>query len=151
MTSLEYAGPNNNAPGKRLGAAIVSQAEVASEIAFSWSSGLGWPQDWQRHQQGVQVQSRPEAVIPSALPVPLPKGPKYLYGTKYGFCSSNFHYGLGKYSLYWYLGPLGSEQSKSPSHAALRRAPRWICVAGGTWPVKYSFVLTRAHCAYEVP
>ena len=71
MTSLEYAGPNNNASGKRLGAAIVSQAEVASEIAFSWSSGLGWTQDWQRHQQGVQVQSGPEAVIPSALPVPL--------------------------------------------------------------------------------
>ena len=36
-----------------------------------------------------------------------PKGPKYLYGTKYGFCSSNFPYGLGKYSLYWYLGPFG--------------------------------------------
>ena len=33
--------------------------------------------------------------------------PKYLYGTKYGFCSSNFPYGLGKYSLYWYLGPFG--------------------------------------------
>ena len=27
-----------------------------------------------------------------------PKGPKYLYGTKYGLCSSNFPYGLGKYS-----------------------------------------------------
>ena len=36
-----------------------------------------------------------------------PKGPKYLYGAKYGFCSSNFPYGLGKYSLYWYLGPFG--------------------------------------------
>ena len=36
-----------------------------------------------------------------------PKGPKYLHGTKYGFCSSNFPYGLGKYSLYWYLGPFG--------------------------------------------
>ena len=29
------------------------------------------------------------------------------YGTKYGFCSSNFPYGLGKYSPYWYLGPFG--------------------------------------------
>ena len=36
-----------------------------------------------------------------------PKGPKYLYGTKYGFCSSNFLYGLGKYSPYGYLGPFG--------------------------------------------
>ena len=35
-----------------------------------------------------------------------PKGPKYLYGTKYGFCSSNFPYGLGKYSPYGYLGTL---------------------------------------------
>ena len=38
---------------------------------------------------------------------PYPKGPKYLYGTKYGFCSSNFPYGLGKYSPYGYLGPFG--------------------------------------------
>ena len=37
-----------------------------------------------------------------------PKGPKYLYGTKYGFCSSNFPYGLGKYSPYGYLGPFGN-------------------------------------------
>ena len=36
-----------------------------------------------------------------------PKGPKYLYGTKYGFCSSSFPYGLGKYSPYGYLGPFG--------------------------------------------
>ena len=36
-----------------------------------------------------------------------PKGPKYQYGTKYGFCSSNFPYGLGKYSPYEYLGPFG--------------------------------------------
>ena len=36
-----------------------------------------------------------------------PKGPKYLYGTKYGFCSSNFPYGLGKYPPYGYLGPFG--------------------------------------------
>ena len=36
-----------------------------------------------------------------------PKGPKYLYGTKYGFCSSNFPYGLGKYTPYGYLGPFG--------------------------------------------
>ena len=34
-----------------------------------------------------------------------PKGPKCLYGTKYGFCSSNFSYGLGKYSPYGCLGP----------------------------------------------
>ena len=36
-----------------------------------------------------------------------PKGPKYLYGTKYGFCSSNFPCGLAKYSPYGYLGPFG--------------------------------------------
>ena len=36
-----------------------------------------------------------------------PKGPKYLYGKKYGFCSSNFPYGLGKYSPYEYLGHFG--------------------------------------------
>ena len=35
----------------------------------------------------------------------IPKGPKYQYGTKYGFCNSNFPYGLGKYSPYGYLGP----------------------------------------------
>ena len=38
---------------------------------------------------------------------PNPKGPKYRYGTKYGFSSSNFPYGLGKYSPYGYLGPFG--------------------------------------------
>ena len=42
-----------------------------------------------------------------------PKDPKYLYGTKYGFCSSNFPYGLGKYSPYGYLGPFW-EMSCSP-------------------------------------
>ena len=31
-----------------------------------------------------------------------PKGPKYLCGTKYGFCSSNLPYGLGKYTPYGY-------------------------------------------------
>ena len=31
---------------------------------------------------------------------PVPEGPKYLYGTRYGFCSSNFPYGLGKYTPY---------------------------------------------------
>ena len=35
------------------------------------------------------------------------KGPKYLHGTKYGFCSSNFPYGFGKDSPYEYLGPFG--------------------------------------------
>ena len=40
----------------------------------------------------------------SGLPIH-PKGPKYLYGTKYGVCSSNFPYGLGKYSPNGYLGP----------------------------------------------
>ena len=39
----------------------------------------------------------------------VPKGPKYLYGTKYGFCSSNFPYGLGKDSPYGYLGPFGGK------------------------------------------
>ena len=39
--------------------------------------------------------------------LPDPKGPKYLFGAKYGFCSSNFPYDLGKYSPYGYLGPFG--------------------------------------------
>ena len=43
----------------------------------------------------------------SPLGGPFPKGPKYLCGTKYGFCSSNFPYGLGKYTPYGYLGPFG--------------------------------------------
>ena len=41
-------------------------------------------------------------------PRTIPKGPKYLYGIKYGFCSSNFPYGLGKYTPYGYLGPFGN-------------------------------------------
>ena len=45
--------------------------------------------------------------------LPNPKGPKYLYGTKYGFCSSNFPYGLGKYSPYGYLGPFGKVHRRS--------------------------------------
>ena len=36
--------------------------------------------------------------IPVQSLLATPKGPKYLYGTKYGFCSSNFPHGLGKYS-----------------------------------------------------
>ena len=45
----------------------------------------------------------------------IPKGPKYLYGTKYGFCSSNFPYGLlGKYSPYGYLGPFGNGHGMAP-------------------------------------
>ena len=45
-----------------------------------------------------------------------PKGPKYLYGTKYGFCSSNFPYGLGKYTPYGYIGPFGSgSKEQSPT------------------------------------
>ena len=49
---------------------------------------------------------------------PLPKGPKYLYGTKYGFCSSDFPYGLGKYTPDGYLGPFGSVATQ------LRRSKR---------------------------
>ena len=48
---------------------------------------------------------------------PYPKGPKYFYGTKYGFCSSNFPYGLGKYTPYGYLGPFGL----SPKPEAVNR------------------------------
>ena len=47
------------------------------------------------------------AVMKRNLEVSNPKGPKYLYGTKYGFCSSNFPYGLGKYFPNEYLGPFG--------------------------------------------
>ena len=47
-----------------------------------------------------------ETIAPLGLRA-YPKGPKYLYGTKYGFCSSNFPYGLGKYSPCGYLGPFG--------------------------------------------
>ena len=54
-----------------------------------------------------------------------PKGPKYLYGTKYGFCSSNFPYGLGKYSPYGYLGAFGfpyqqAGSTKQRSHNAYK-------------------------------
>ena len=42
-----------------------------------------------------------------------PKGPKYLYGTKYAFSSSNFPYGLGNYSPYGYLGPFGFVEDDS--------------------------------------
>ena len=35
------------------------------------------------------------------------KGPKFLCGAKYGFCSSNFPYCWGKYTPYGYLGPFG--------------------------------------------
>ena len=34
---------------------------------------------------------------------------------KYGFCSSNFPYGLGKYSAYGYLGPFGCVRYSSRS------------------------------------
>ena len=43
------------------------------------------------------------------LAAAFPKGPKHLYGTKYGFYSSNFPYGLGKYSPYWCLGLFGED------------------------------------------
>ena len=46
-------------------------------------------------------------VPPRSSKILYPKGPKYLYGTKYDLCSSNFPYGLGKYSPYGYLGPFG--------------------------------------------
>ena len=49
----------------------------------------------------------PLKLSPPSHHVSNPKGPKHLYGTKYGFCSSNFPYGLGKYSPYGYLGPFG--------------------------------------------
>ena len=42
-----------------------------------------------------------------------PKGAQYQYGTKYDFCSSNFPYGLGKYSPYGYLGPFGIAMDQS--------------------------------------
>ena len=51
---------------------------------------------------------------PPAVGLVIPKGPKYLYGTKSGFCSSNFPYGLGKYSPYGYLGPFGDCCSLNP-------------------------------------
>ena len=35
------------------------------------------------------------------------KGPKYPHRTKYGFCSRNFCYGLGKYLPYRYIGAVG--------------------------------------------
>ena len=61
------------------------------------------------------------------LLVAVPKGPKYLYGTKYGFCSSNFPYGLGKYTPYGYLGPFGCAVHRpGPAFAGfclLSRAP----------------------------
>ena len=50
-----------------------------------------------------------------------PKGPKYLYGTKYGFCSP---YGLGKYTPYGYLGPFGLVKPSKPKLLNLSLNPR---------------------------
>ena len=47
------------------------------------------------------------------------------YGIKYGFCSSNFPYGLGKYSLFWYFGPFGSCKANAAQMAVyLNRWPQ---------------------------
>ena len=66
---------------------VLSWGSLKSGLDF-WESMLGSP----------YLQESPHL---------FPKGPKYLYGRKYGFCSSNFPYGLGKYSLYGYFGPFG--------------------------------------------
>ena len=55
--------------------------------------------------------------------LPIPKGPKYQDGTKHGFCSSNFPYGLGKYSPYGYLGPFGN--LVSPYRSPFERNPEF--------------------------
>ena len=59
---------------------------------------------------------------------PIPKGPKYLYGTKYGFCSNNFPYGFGKYTPYGYLGPFGYVPSEWRHH--LHRERRSLACQG---------------------
>ena len=52
----------------------------------------------------------------------VPKGPKYLYGTRYGFCSGNVPYGLGKDSPYGYLGRFGC--ANSPERLSSRHLVR---------------------------
>ena len=66
-----------------------------------------------------------------------PKGPKYLYGRKYGFCSSNFPYGLGKYSLYGYFGPFGYRQQATYLAEAMFLQKMAV---GATWVVALAFV-----------
>ena len=86
----------------------------------------------QEHLSGISLRLQPMATFlqraqrPTKISTGLnPKGPKYLYGTKYGLCSSNFPFGLGKYTPEWYLGPFGEAPDLPRSlekHGTLPRA-----------------------------
>ena len=66
-----------------------------------------------------------------------PKGPKYLYGTKYGFCSSNFPHGLGKYSPYGYSGPFGEEVKAMLGRRFAPEAPAALFYAVHGWDLNW--------------
>ena len=73
---------------------------------------------WRSRNLSPKREACAEVYIAGSSPyLPSPKGPKYLYGTKYGFCSSNFPYSLGKYSPYGYLGPFGQEYLQTCSRS----------------------------------
>ena len=73
----------------------------------------------------------------SAL-TPNPKGPKYLYGTKYGFCSSDFPYGLGKYTPYGYSRPFGQESTRYRDGVVFLLVPTVECGI-----LRHSFLYVR--------
>ena len=80
---------------QRLGFSDFSGVAKGSGVRSSVSRGVGVRFDnWLRLTVGFRFWGEG-----------YPKGPKYLYGTKYGFCSSNFPHGLGEDSPYGYLGP----------------------------------------------
>ena len=75
-----------------------------SSVGIVWSSRNSACQLFKISLQAFRIRSRKSSL---GSHLAFSKGPKYQYGTKYGFCSSNFPYGLGKYSPYGYLGPFG--------------------------------------------
>ena len=90
-----------------------------SQEAYAWVCSalgkIGGGDTKEFRRRSVIEGCRRECKHSKATLVTTPKGPKYLYGTKYGFCSSNFPYGLGKYSPYGYLGPFGYKRGPVPS------------------------------------
>ena len=95
---------------------------------------------------------------PSGISGLSPKGPKYHYGTKYGFCSNNFPYGLGKYSPYGYFGPFGKvlglrkEPDRLPaSHCSLIRAkPSDVMAATRSSKGRRGIIFPHTYCKQHV-
>ena len=82
------------------------------------------PTTWRYARWSRDVEKEPKILNPKSKRggpfwgAPNPKGPKYQNGTKYGFCSSNFPYGLGKYSPYGYLAPFGKLKVQQAVHSS---------------------------------